>query len=370
MRGIWNGLRREPVLFIASGAALVSAFFSPLGWGAFQTIDWNVLATLFCLMLVVAGLIRAGVFDAAATQILRTTRSTKRVAGLLVNLTFFSAMLVTNDVALLTLVPFTIGLFGTKHQKQLIFLIVLETIAANLGSMLTPVGNPQNLYLYTTYQMGLGTFLKTILPFGVISWLLIMGALLLWRPEPVPFSQDIQAVHLDRPRVILFSLLFVLCLLSVLRVLDIRICLVISVLCIVIEDRTLFAKVDYKLLLTFVAFFVFVGNLSAIPAVRKMLSAWIAGHELWLGILLSQGVSNVPAAVMLSKFTQGAEPLLVGVNLGGLGTLVASLASLISYQIYTKSIDARARQYLGVFTALNLVFLLVLAGVAWLVFSI
>lgn len=369
MKKVWDFVLREAVLTAACLAAAVSMLFVPPDARYAEYIDTSVLAILFCLMLVVAGLVRLRLFDVAAARLLRATRDSRRLSLLLVNLTFFSAMLVTNDVALLTLVPFTLGLLRGGEPKRAIFLVVMETLAANLGSMLTPVGNPQNLYLYAYYSMEAGAFFRTMLPLGAVSWGLLMLVTALPRGEALA-ADDTQPAEPPRLRskwqFAVFLALFALCVLTVLRAVNVWICLAAVALTVLLLDRSLLRQVDFGLLLTFAAFFIFVGNLSRLEAVRQAASALLAGRELAAGVLTSQIISNVPAAILLSGFTQNASALLAGVNIGGLGTLVASLASLIAYKLYAKSEHARTGAYLKTFTLLNLLFLLVLVPVGWL----
>ena len=269
-------------------------------------------------------------------------------------------MLVTNDVALLTFVPLTLLAFEDIHdEKSRILTVVLETAAANLGSMLTPVGNPQNLYLYDTYHMTAGTFLKTMLPAGILSLILLMILTILL---PQTQCQSTQTKKNDVPKklTVVYGILFLFCLLTVFRIVPDWICLIVAVLTALIFDKKLLWKVDYALLATFVCFFVFVGNIARIEEVQQFFSQILMGRELLISALLSQVISNVPAAVMLSGFTQNGTALLLGVNIGGLGTLIASLASLISYQFYRKADGAKSAAYLLVFSAVNFGILIIL----------
>ncbi len=355
-------IRREPVLAIAGAAAAVSAFFVPPDGTYREYIDGSVLSMLFCLMLVIGGLVKVNLVQAASERLLRRVDSTRTLTLSLVGFAFFTAMLVTNDVSLLLMVPMTIGIFGNRRPDTLVFTLVMETLAANLGSMVTPIGNPQNLYLYAAYQMKMTSFFRTVLPVAGASLVLIAMCILLHKSEALE-SLDVERTAVgDRRTLAVCLALFALCVLSVLRLADDRVALAVTVAAVLLTDRELFRRVDYCLLLTFVAFFVFVGNLGRIDAVREAVSGVIAGREFLGAVLTSQVISNVPAAVMLSGFTENSKALLLGTNIGGLGTLVASLASLISFRLYAKSDGARPEKYLGVFTAYNAVFLLVLTG--------
>lgn len=345
-------LKKELVLVIASSAALLSLFFVPPSAAYLAYIDFSVLAILFCLMAVVAGFLQSGFFDFLSEKMLRRYKSSKKISAMLVLLCFFSAMLITNDVALITFVPLSIKIFGSRDQKRLVFLLVLETIAANLGSMLTPIGNPQNLYLYSFYDMNIKEFLHTVFPVCAFGLLLLLGLLLCGRGGQISLPAQ-EKPQLDKRRLCFFGLLFALCIATVLRLVDYRLCLLLCVLALACFERKIFAKIDYALLATFVAFFIFVGNLGRLPVVEALLSQLLVGRELLLGVVVSQVISNVPAAIMLSGFTDNARALLLGVNIGGLGTLIASLASLIAYKLYAKSEGAKPKQFLGTYMALN-----------------
>lgn len=360
MKKVIGFVKKEAVLCISALAAVISMFFVPPSAAYLDYIDFSVLAILFCLMIVVAGFISQNLFGVISNGLLKRTSNAKTVSAVLVLICFFAAMLVTNDVTLITIVPFTIGILGNANGGRLIFVITMETVAANLGSMATPVGNPQNLYLYSAYNMNIGEFFAAVIPISAVSLVLVAAVMLLGKKSGEITAQSSSAAIASKPRFIMYLALFALCLLTVLRVVDYRITLGVVAIAVLFIDRRLYAKVDYSLLLTFVAFFIFVGNISAIPAVREWLSEIIGGNEMLSGIVLSQVISNVPAAVMLSGFTEQGGELMKGVDIGGLGTLVASLASLISFKQYIRSDGANARKYLGVFTLVNVLFLAVL----------
>ncbi len=355
--------RSEAVLLIAAGAALVSAFLIPPDGSYLGYVDWRVLSLLFCLMAVVAGLTRTGLFRLLAQGLAGRAKSTRVLLLLLVLLCFFSSMLVTNDVALLTFVPFSIlTLTLAEQQRLLIPAIALETAAANLGSMLTPVGNPQNLYLYAYYEMDIEGFFRITLPLTAFSMVLVALLCLLPRNHGLSLSFSQPAVIQDKRRLGLHLGLLALCLLTVFGLVPYPVTLGAVLLCLLLFDRPVFPAVNYSLLLTFVCFFVFVGNVGRMERVREVMASLLDGRELWCAVLLSQVISNVPAAVMLSTFTGEGAALVAGTNIGGLGTLVASLASLIAFRLYAKSPDARPGRYLLVFTGYNLLLLALLAG--------
>ncbi|MEG0125781.1 MAG: SLC13 family permease, partial [Clostridia bacterium] len=358
-------IKSELVLFIAWTAAALTLFFVPIDQAYLGYVDFSVLSILFCLMAVVAGFLKTGVFDVLTHRLMQLSSNLKSIALLLVCACFFSAMLVTNDVALLTFVPLTLGIMGAVGPKPLVFVLVMETIAANIGSMLTPIGNPQNLYLYSFYDMNIGDFLRIVAPVCLAGFLIIAAFVLLTPAGSLPLSANKPAAIRNRPHLLVYGLLFLLAILTVLHLVDYRITLAITIAALLFCDPKLLAAVDYSLLLTFVAFFVFVGNLGRIPWVKAELSSFLAGREFIAGVLVSQIISNVPAAMMLSGFTSQASPLLLGVNVGGLGTLVASLASLISFKLYAKSKNAKAGLFFLVFTACNLAVLALLVAVVF-----
>lgn len=375
MNRIIKWCRGQPVLIIAFLAAVVTVFIVPPDREYLTYCNTSVLILLFCLMLAVAGLRSVGVFERITEMLLKKSGNIRRLGLIMMNLCFFSAMLITNDVALLTFVPLTLELFGdTDDDRSLIRMIVLETAAANLGSMLTPIGNPQNLYIYSEYGLTAAEFVSTMLPAGIVSYGILTGLCFgMLDKSPCRTSAAHDTAELHKGRAIGYFAVFLLCIASVLRILPDIVCLAVSAAAVLVLDRKLFRKADYALLGTFVCFFVFVGNIARITAVRDFFSEILAGRELLISALLSQVISNVPAAVMLSGFTENAKALLLGVDIGGLGTPIASLASLISYQFYSKSEGSRRGKYMQVFLAVNfgmLAFLLIFETIMLKVFPI
>lgn len=353
--------KNEAVLVAAGTAAVISALFVRPDSTYISYMDFRVLALLFCLMLVVAGLKDIGVFSYLAVSLVRLVSGTRTLTLILVFLCFFSGMIITNDVALITFVPFAIMILVSSGKEHLMIpVIVLETIAANLGSMLTPLGNPQNLYLYSAYDISLFSFIITMLPLTVLSLLLIVVFTFFIKNETVAVNDIESPVKPHARSVAFYALLFLVCLLCVMRVIPYYIMLAVIFLAILIFNRKLFKNIDYLLLLTFVFFFVFVGNMQRIAAVRNLISSLIKGKELVFSIVLCQFISNVPAAVLLSGFTENVRSLLMGVNVGGLGTLIASLASIISYRAYAGTKNARKGSYIKTFSIYNLIFLIIL----------
>ena len=364
-RVLLGALRREPVLCAAAVCALLSLLLTPPSAAYLGYIDFRVLVLLFCLMAVVAGFQLCGVFAVLAQRLLAGERRMRFVTLVLVLLPFFSSMLVTNDVALITFVPFAVlvlGLIG--RRERLIYIVVLQTIAANLGSMATPVGNPQNLYLYANFGLKAGEFFAVMVPLTLVSLAGLVAASLCVRPEGIRVTFPQKAALRHPRRLGLMGALFVLCLLSVFRVLPYQALLVIVAAALLLFARELFARVDYALLATFVCFFIFAGNGGGNETLRSLISGVLEGNTALAAGVSSQVISNVPAAVLLSGFTDDWRGLLLGTNLGGLGTPIASLASLISLKAYLRSQDARPGRYMLVFLAANGVGLAVLCACA------
>ena len=351
-------LKKDPVLAVSAVAAIISMILVPPSAAYWGYLDLRTLGLLLSLMLVVAGLRQAGFFDAVVRRLLHVVRDTRSLTLTLVGACFFASMFITNDVSLLTFVPLAVLLLEQTGQRRLLIpVIVLQTIAANLGSMLTPMGNPQNLYLYAKSEISAGEFLKLMAPVSLLSLALLAAvSLFLAGREPLQPPEYAGTFHGAGRWLALFGL----CLLTVARVLPWQVTLAAALAFTVLTDRYLLRRADYGLLLTFIFFFIFIGNLKQLPAVSEALSRLIFGHELSAGLLLSQIISNVPAAMLLSGFTERYDALLLGVNIGGLGTPIASMASLISYKLYVQTAEARPGKYLGQFTLWNLLFLSVL----------
>lgn len=360
-------IKKEPVLVIASILAVITAFFNPPGKEYLDYIDFRVLGILLSLMLVVAGLQANGVFVRMAEVLISGCNSVRKLAFVLVFLCFFSGMLITNDVALITFVPFAIlTLKMGDKEKYIIPVIVLQTVAANLGSMLTPMGNPQNLFLYGISGISMVEFMKLTLPYIIISACMLAVFIFFIKNEPLKADGNEKQSSLSVRQIAVYIILFILCILTVLRVIEWYIVMAIVGLVIVIMDKSILKKADYGLLLTFIAFFVFVGNMSEFSGIREMLSSVVKGRELLVSVVSSQFISNVPAAVLLSGFTDNYRELIVGINIGGLGTLIASMASLISYKLFANAYPHKKGAYMMRFTVTSIVFLGVLFGTAYI----
>ncbi len=352
-------LKAQPVLAAAFIASVITMFIVPPDAGYAGYVDRTVLIQLFSLMTAVAGFRSAGIFEKVTDRLLEHAGTVRRLGLVFVLICFFTSMAVTNDVALLTFIPLTLIAMGGADRKSLILTIVLETAAANLGSMLTPVGNPQNLFIYNSYKLTAGVFIKTMAPAGIAS-LLILVLLTLLLPKDKCSGTEHEEHALEAAPLAGYSVLFIVCLLTVFGYIPDWVCLIAAVATALIFNRSLLKKVDYPLLATFVCFFVFVGNIARIGAVSDFFSGIMKGRELLVSAALSQVISNVPAAVMLSGFTGSGTQLLLGVNIGGLGTIIASLASLISFQFYRKTEGADSVKYMAVFSAVNFGMLILL----------
>ena len=360
-------IRKEAVFCIAALCALATMIVVPPDMEYLHYIDWRVLCLLLCLMGVVGGFKSLGAFRWLTFQMLKRIRNGRLLGLTLVLLPFFCAMLVTNDVALLVFIPFTLPLLAELGcRKSIVPLIVLQTVAANLGSMATPVGNPQNLFLYAAYHLSVGEFFSVVLPLTAVSLVVLSAAALFvlpgTLPEPKLQPQNIKSYT----QLSVFALLFILCLLTVFRVIPYPVTTAVVILTMLVLDRKLVKEIDFMLLLTFVCFFIVSENLGRVEAVREFLQDLLNRDSLLTSVGASQIISNVPAAVLLSGFTDNWRALLAGVNIGGLGTPIASLASLITLKLYLAWPDAQIGKFVAIFLAANLAGLLALLPFAML----
>lgn len=361
-------IKDEVVLTVAVVLAVLSAFIIPVDAQYIDYIDFRTLGILFCLMAVMVGLQDVGVFGKIANALLSKVHTVTGVVFILVFLCFFSGMLITNDVALITFVPFTfivLNLLGEERRKALVIpVVVLQTVAANLGSMLTPIGNPQNLYLYGKSGMSFAQFILLMLPYTVASFVMIgIMAFFVGRKNAGNIEstlQEMPSLREKRFALVRYLLLFALAIATVVHLIPYGVTLIITLLIFLIFDRGLLKKVDYALLITFVGFFVFIGNMGRIPAFYNLLQSVVEGNEIIVSVIASQAISNVPAALLLSAFTTNMEGLIVGTNLGGLGTLIASMASLISYKYIAKENVCKKGRYFVAFTVANILLLILL----------
>lgn len=371
MKRVVSFIKKETVLLAAWVLAPISAFFVKPSGAYLGYIDFRSLGILWSLMVIMQGLKQNGVFSLVGMRLLAKTRKVWQLSAVLIFLCFFCSMFITNDVALITFVPFAVMMLQScKKEELMIPVIVLQTVAANLGSMLTPIGNPQNLYLFGVSQMGVGEFVRFMLPYTILSGVLLIVCICFLKGKSDPVDAAISEKELltnERGRVekaCVYTGLFVLSLFVVGRVLDYRYMVaIVFVVVFFMEKKTIF-QVDYSLLLTFVGFFIFTGNMGKIQTVSNLLQQVIQGREVALGVLISQCISNVPATLLLSGFTEEYKKLLLGVNIGGLGTLIASMASLISYKIFANTCNKEKGRYFIHFTVINIVFLIVLLAFA------
>lgn len=359
MNKLVSFVKKEIVFIVSFVLALVSTIIVRPSVGSVAGyLEYKTLGLLFCLMFIVKGFEKCHVFEYMASLLLKKITSLKMLYFVLVFMCFFTAMLITNDVALITFVPFSIYLCREAgKEKHIIMIVVLQTIAANLGSMLLPIGNPQNLYIFSASGMDIGTFIGAMLPVWLVSLVLLVITLI-----PIKKEELRAEIKSDKPGLVsvVFLILFLLSMGCVIGVLSYKILFVIVVIAGLFVALDTFKKVDYVLLLTFVCFFIFIGNMKSIPAVTDMMKAFVAGRELWVGVVSSQFISNVPAAILLFSYADSYKALLWGVDIGGLGTLIASLASLISYKLYSASEGSNTGRYMAVFTMMNVGFLAVL----------
>lgn len=390
-------MKKDLVLTISMILAAGSALFIRPDLRYMEYIDWRTLLILFSLMAVMAGFQKLGIFSVLAESLLKRSRSMMQVTFVLVFLCFFCSMLVTNDVALITFVPFTISVYHSLQRAGIFFpedecgarrkdsadkkrsmdrgnrflmiTVIMQTLAANLGSMLTPPGNPQNLYLCGLGQIGVLEMIRLMLPYSAASavmlavWILIENRGSAEIASFGSFSAGLAKEGFDkkeRLRCALYSILFFMTLLAVGNRFSFTAAALVVFAAVLLFDRPVFRLVDYRLLLTFTAFFIFTGNLRRIGIIRSFLEQVIADHGMLTAAAVSQIISNVPAALMLSGFTSDIRSLIIGTDLGGLGTLIASMASLISYKYYVQEKPAMQGCYLAVFTAANVLFLAVL----------
>lgn len=353
-------VKKNTVLVIALIAALVTSFIVPPDRAYLGYFDLKTLTCLFCVLAVVCAFRNINFFYLLARGIVKKFRNIRLCVIAVVYITFIGSMFIANDMALITFLP--LGYFvlsGTGNERYTALTFILQNIAANLGGMLTPFGNPQNLYLYTKFGIPAGEFMSIMaLPF-VISILLITALCFIVKPTPIEFPAD-TVDPLPKGKTIVYTLLFALATAIVFRGIPYWVGLIIIPTVLIFVDRKALKLVDYPLLCTFAAFFVFSGNMARIGPVRDFVSGLLNKNTLLFSILSCQFISNVPSAILLSQFTDNYRELLIGVNIGGVGTLIASLASLITFREYTKDYPGRTRQYIGLFLVVNFAFLLTL----------
>ena len=352
--------KTNAVVLIAAFAALVTSFIVPPDREYLGYFDWKTLTCLFCVLAVVCALRNIRFFYTMAKAIIRKFKNTKYCILALVYITFIGSMLIANDMALLTFLP--LGYFvlrTTGKEKYMAFTYIMQNIAANLGGMLTPFGNPQNLYLYTKFSIPDAEFIRIMFPPFIVAISLITALCLIFvKSEPLEIEE--KAAELPKARVAIYLVLFALSILIVFRTIPFYIGLIVIPIALLFLDREALKSVDYGLLLTFVFFFIFSGNMARIDAVRSFFSSLLERDTLLFSALSCQVISNVPSAILLSQFTANYRELLLGVNIGGVGTLIASLASLITFKAYSKDQPGNTLSYVVKFTVFNVLFFAVL----------
>jgi len=348
-------------MVIAMVAAAVTCFLVPPDRAYLGYFDVMTLTCLFCVLAVVCALKNISFFYILAKKLVRVFRNARLCILALVYITFIGSMLIANDMALLTFLPLgTYVMRSTGKGKYMAFTFIMQNIAANLGGMLTPFGNPQNLYLYTKFQIPTMEFMRIMAaPFVLAVLLITLCCLIFVKPEPLSLREEKMSLPLGRS--VVYMLLFLLAVAIVFRGIPYGIGLVVIPAVLLVMDRKALKMVDYPLLLTFVFFFVFSGNMARIELVRRVFSALLEKNTLLFSVLSCQVISNVPSAILLSQFTGNYTQLLLGVNIGGVGTLIASLASLITFREYTKQNKGKTGYYILLFSAFNFAFLIILA---------
>ena len=359
---IWAFVKQNTVMLIALLAAIVTSCIVPPDKEYIGYFDFKTLTCLFCVLAVVCALKNIKFFYILALKIVQVFKNARISVLALVYITFIGSMLIANDMALLTFLPLGyLVLTTTGKRKYMAVTFILQNIAANLGGMLTPFGNPQNLYLYTKFEIPTLEFMSIMAPPFLLSILLItLCCIIFVKPEPLELQKE--EVKLDPKRTVLYLILFALSIIIVFRVIPYWIGLIIIPVVLLIVDRKALLMVDYSLLLTFVFFFIFAGNMARIDAVRNVFSGLLEKNTLLVSVFSCQIISNVPSAILLSQFTGNYRDLLVGVNIGGVGTLISSLASLITFREYVKLNPGKGKFYVLVFSLFNFAFLFILTG--------
>ncbi len=360
-------VKTNAVMFIALSAALITSLIIPVDAKYLGYFDFKTLTCLFCVLAVVCALRNINFFYVLARKVVSVFKNARMSVLALVYITFIGSMLIANDMALLTFLP--LGYFvltATNKTKYMAFTFIMQNIAANLGGMLTPFGNPQNLYLYTKFSIPTSEFVQIMFPPFILSVLLITACCIIFvKPEPLFLCYT--KIPLSPRRTLLYLILFILSIIIVFRIIPYQAGLVIIPAVLFFADRKALRAVDYPLLLTFVFFFIFAGNMARIPAVNSLFSALLSKSTLLFSVLSCQVISNVPSSILLSQFTNDWQNLLVGVNIGGAGTLIASLASLITFREYLKHNPGKAWHYIVMFSVFNFAFLGILTAFMYII---
>lgn len=354
-------IRKNTVFVIALAAAAITSILVPPSAEYISYIDPRTLTCLFCTLAVICALRRIHFFSAVAEKIIGFTSNLRNSVVALVYITFLGSMLIANDMALITFLPLGyIVLERTNNQKYMAYVFILQNIAANLGGMLTPFGNPQNLYLYSYFNIPTGEFMTIMLPPFLVAVTLITVCCLVVPKTPLVY--DGETTVMPKARLALYLALFTLAIVVVFRVIPYTVGLILIPLVLLFADHKSLGDVDYALLGTFVCFFIFSGNVARMDAVRMVMEALLQKSTMVFSALSCQFISNVPSAVLLSRFTENYQELLYGVNIGGCGTLIASLASLITFREYLSHNPGCAKKYIILFTGMNFAFFGILLG--------
>lgn len=366
LNGIRQFISKNLVMCIAFVVAVITSVIVPVDRQYIGYFDFKTLTCLFCVLAVVCALKNIKFFYILADKIVRVFKNAKMCVLALVYITFIGSMLIANDMALLTFLP--LGYFvltAASKRKYMAFTFIMQNIAANLGGMLTPFGNPQNLYLYSKYNIPNLEFISIMaLPFLFSIIIITVCCLIFVKSEPLKLRDE--AMLLNKKRTALYLTLFALSIVIVFRVIPYWVGLIIIPPVLLVFDRKALKSVDYGLLFTFVFFFIFAGNMARIDIVRDLFSSLLNKNTLLVSIASCQFISNVPSAILLSQFTENYKDLLVGVNIGGVGTLISSLASLITFREYVKHNPGKTRYYIAIFSAFNFAFLIILTGIMYL----
>lgn len=357
-------IKKNVVFCVAALAALITACFVPPDVEYLTYFDWKTLVCLFLTLAVVCALRNIKFFTILARRLVLVAGNLRGLFLLLICITFIGSMLIANDMALITFLPLGyFALCAAKKERYMAYLFILQNISANLGGMLTPFGNPQNLYLYSYYHIPTGEFCAIMLPPFMLAIALLAFACLPIKAEKLTISERFPE-KLNVRRTVLYLTMFAFSLLIVFRVVPYWIGLILVPTVLFAVDREALKMVDYPLLGTFFFFFIFAGNLARIDAVNEAVSALMNKDALLVSILSCQGISNVPSAILLSRFTTDYRALLLGVNIGGTGTLIASLASLITFSEFRLLYPGHGKQYFWLFTVINVVFLVIMTVAA------
>ena len=361
-------IREHSVLVISAVLAVLSFMITEDPVGSFASVDIRTVCILFCFMATVAMMAGCGAFERAGSYLISKAGGTRTLCLTLVLIPYVCSMFITNDVALITFIPLAIGVLeGIGRRDLTIPIIVLQTAVANLGSVITPFGNPQNLYLFSRYGLTLTDFIHVLLPMVIVGTAILMAVTLMISKGSGRMAVSERGTISNRPALAIAFILFVLCMATVIRAIPFGVTLVVVMVCSLIVMPKALIGVDYSLLLTFVFLFLFTGNIASNPAMADLLEGLMAWDPLTASALASQFISNVPAAVLLSGFTDDWAGLLAGVDIGGFGTPIASMASLISLKLYMGTDDADTVRFMVFFTSINILMLTVLLAVYMLI---